>query len=315
MKPIKSPLLLLVFNRPDKTMLVWEQISKAKPSKLYISADGARDTYPDDKEKCRLVRDIVSNVDWECEVKYLFHDKNLGCSLAGKTAFDWVFTHEDRMIELEDDTVPSLSFFEFMDEVLEKYKDNEEIGYVTGQNFMGIQSGSASYFFSHYDGSSGWGTWKRIYEKWDFKLDQLKTKAYTKSFKKNFDSRFEYKFWLRKFENYALNGGSTYDLQSIFLIFEKNLKNIIPNKNLITNIGFDNEGTNYTGGYDLFANKPRFELKEIIHPTEIKRNIDIDKKIFKYHFLNKSWINYSLRWTFGPYIRKIFPAKAKTKQL
>jgi hypothetical protein len=301
----KAPVLFMVFNRPEKTTQVWEQIRRARPLKLYISADGARDRYPDDKIKCQLVRDIVSNVDWECDVKYLFHENNLGCSLAGKTAFDWVFGQEDRMIELEDDTVPSLSFFAYMEEVLEKYKDCDEIGYVTGQNFMGIQSGSASYFFSRYGGSSGWGTWARVYEKWDFKLVNL-NKAYTKSFKKNFDSTFEYRYWLREFEHYVKEGRNTYDLQSVFLVFEKDLKNIIPNKNLITNIGFDNDGTNFNGGNNLFANKERFELKEIIHPFLIKRDIEIDRRIFEYHFLLRNRISYRLRWTFGPYLRIIF---------
>jgi hypothetical protein len=312
MDSVKAPVLFMVFNRPDKTRKVWEQISKARPSKLYISADGARDSNPDDKSKCQLVRNIVSHIDWECNAKYLFHEKNLGCSLAGKTAFDWVFSQEDTMIELEDDTVPSLSFFKYMDAVLDKYKDYNEIGYVTGQNFMGIQSGSASYFFSRYGGSSGWGTWKRVYEKWDYKLENI-DKAYYKSFKNNFDSKFEYKYWLRKFEYCFKNGGNTYDLQSVFLIFEKNLKNIVPNKNLITNIGFDIEGSNYNGGDDLFANKERFEFQEIIHPGVIKRDPKVDKKIFEYHFLSRSRISYRLRWALGPFKRIILPKKSQDK--
>jgi hypothetical protein len=306
MEQINSPLLFMVFNRPDKTRQVWEQIKKAKPTKLYISADGPRATHPDDLIKCEQVKNIVTNIDWKCDVKYLFHNSNLGCSLAGKTAFDWVYSYEDRMIELEDDTIPSQSFFVFMDEVLEKYKDCEEIGYVTGQNFMGIQSGSDSYFFSHYGGSSGWGSWKRVYEQWDFKLEHI-NKAYSKSFRKNFDSTFEYKFWLRSFENYVKNGGKTYDLQSVFLIFEKDLKQIVPNKNLITNIGFDIEGTNYFEGSDhnLFAFKERFELQKVIHPSSIKRNRKVDRKIFEYHFLRKSRLNYRIRWVLGPIVRKI----------
>lgn len=303
---IKSPVLFMVFNRPDKTQKVWDQIAEAKPTKLYVSADGPRDMINGDKIKCQIVRDIVCQVDWDCDVKYLFHDRNLGCSLAGKTAFDWVFSQEETMIELEDDTIPSLSFFKYMDQVLEKYKDNEDIGYVTGQNFMGIQSGTASYFFSHYGGSSGWGTWKRVYEQWDYKLENL-YKAYNKSFRRNFDSFFEYKYWLRNFENYFENGGNTYDLQSVFLIFEKDLKNIVPNINLVTNIGFDLEGSNFNGGEDLFANKERFEFKEIIHPDVVKRDAKVDKKIFEYHFLSRSRISYCLRWYLGPFIKKVIP--------
>lgn len=307
-KNIMTPILFMVFNRPEKTQMVWEQIRKAKPKKLYISSDAPRITHPEDVDKVKRVREIVTNIDWECDSKYLFHEKNLGCSFAGKTAFDWLFSNEDRMIELEDDTIPSHSFFEFMEEVLEKYKNYEEIGYVTGQNFMGIQSGDASYFFSHYGGSSGWGTWKRVYEKWNYKLNNI-DKAYTKTFKSNFDSFFEYKYWLRQFEHYYKNGGNTYDLQSVFLVFEEDLKNIVPNINLITNIGFDNEGTNTNFVNNLFANKERFDFQKIEHPKFICRNIEIDKRIFEYHFLSRSRISYYLRWALGPLYRSILKKK------
>jgi hypothetical protein len=307
---IIKPLLFMVFNRPEKTKMVWEKIRIAKPLKLYISADGPRIDRPDDKEKCDQVRKIVTNIDWNCHVKYLLHDNNLGCSSAGKTAFDWVFSQEDDVIELEDDTVPSQSFFMFCQEVLDKYKNDEKIGYITGQNFMGIKSGKASYFFSRYGGSSGWATWKRVYQQWDFKLMNIDSTIYTKEFRSNFDSEFEYKYWLRKFKHYCKYGGNTYDLQSVFLIFKEDLKSIVPNKNLITNIGFDFEGTNYNGkGYKKFANKESYELNEIIHPLDIDRNKRIDQKIFKFHFMSRSKISYQLRWAFGPIYRKFQPKK------
>lgn len=110
-KEISKPVLFMVFNRPEKTKKVWEQIQKAKPKKLYISADAPRAHLPEDRQKCEKVREIVSHVDWDCNVKYLLHDKNLGCTLAGKTAFDWVFSQEEEMIQLEDDVLPTQSFF------------------------------------------------------------------------------------------------------------------------------------------------------------------------------------------------------------
>ena len=296
----------MVFNRPEKTSIVWEEIRKARPKRIYVSSDAPRVSQPDDISKVKKVREIVKNVDWECQAEYLFHENNLGCSLAGKTAFDWVFAKEDRMIELEDDTVPSQSFFTFMDEMLERYKDNVKIGYVTGQNFSQIKYGSASYFFSHYSGSSGWGTWKRVYEQWDFKLACLNEFVYNKDFKKKFDSKFEYKFWLIKFLNYYKNGGSTYDLQSIFLIFKNDLLNIIPNVNLITNIGFDCQGTNFNGGREKFGNKICYELNEIKHPDFICRNKSTDKRFFNYHFLGRSRFYYQLRWKLGPMYRFVF---------
>lgn len=301
---IKTPILFMVFNRPEKTLQVWEQIRKVKPLNLYVSADGARDTHPEDDLKCKQVREIVTKIDWVCNARFLLHEKNLGCSLAGKTAFDWIFAHEDRMIELEDDTIPSQSFFLFMENLLEKYKDNENIGFITGQNFMGIKSGVATYFFSHYFGSSGWGTWKRIYSKWDFQISNLKDVAYSREFRKNFDSNFEYKYWLKKFLYYKEKGGNTYDLQSVFLTFKEDLINIIPNNNLITNIGFDLEGTNFNGGNEKFANKARYELNEITHPKELKREVSIDKRFFDFHFLSRSRINYKCRWFLSPILKR-----------
>lgn len=303
---IKSPVLFMVFNRPEKTKEVWNKIKIAKPNILYISSDAPRDNHPEDHNKVTEVREIIKDVDWDCNVHHLFHETNQGCSLAGKKAFDWVLESEDRFIELEDDTVPSLSYFTFMDHMLEKYENNNNIAYITGQNFMGITSGNASYFFSHYGGSSGWATWKRTYSQWNYKLTNLYDFLNDKNLKKNFDTTFEYHYWKNLFKNYYLNGGNTYDLQSVFLIFQNDFLNIVPNTNLITNIGFDIQGTNYNKKEEWkFANKARYEMTEIIHPDQIKRSSEIDKQIFKYHFVDKSPYLFYLKWTLGPVYHRV----------
>jgi len=316
MRSIKTPVLLMVFNRPEKTRQVWEQISQAKPLKLYISADGARNNNSDDEKKCQLVRDIVSDVNWECNVKYLFHDDNLGCSLAGKKAFDWVFSNEDEMIELEDDVLPTQSFFWFMQEMLDKYREDKKIAYVCSENY-GIKSGEATYFFSQYGGSWGWATWKRVYNLWEYKLNSLEEVINEKSFKNSFSSKFQYDYWKKRFYHWKYVGGNTYDLQSIFLIHKYNMINIIPNVNLVTNIGWDIEGSN-TIAYDdndknakKFGNIPRFEIEHIVHPKGIMANSQIDNRWFKYHFQNRSKFEYRIRWVLGPIIKKYFPKKGK----
>ncbi len=303
----------MVFNRPEKTARVWEQIRKAKPKKLYISADGPRENCPDDKDKCQKVHKIVRNVDWECDVKYLIHDKNKGCTLAGKTAFDWVFGQEEEMIQLEDDVLPTQSFFWFMQEMLEKYKDNRQICYVCAENY-GIKYGNATYFFSKYGGSWGWATWKRVYDLWEYKLDSLESYVENSDFIDSFSSKFEYYFWKRKFFHYKYLGGNTYDLQTIYLVHKENLVNIVPNINLVTNIGWDMEASN-TKVKDLtdkvamkFGNIKSFEISEIIHPTNIETIKAIDKRWFKYHFQgNRSKLNYGLRWTLSPILKPLLP--------
>lgn len=311
---LSKPLLFMVFNRPEKTKRVWEQISKARPQKLYISADGARADKPEDKEKCAQARAIVSKVDWDCDVKYLFHNNNLGCSVAGKTAFDWVFSQEEEMIQLEDDVLPTQSFFWFMQEMLEKYKYDIKIGYVCSENY-GIKSGDSTYFFSKYGGSWGWATWKRVYDLWEYKLDSLEKVIKTKNFKESFQSKFEYDYWKRMFYHWKYVGGNTYDLQSKYLIHKYDLVNVIPNINLVTNLGWDIEASNTNVSAadnpvaKKFGNIPGFELEEIIHPLEVKTDPKIDNRWFKYHFQSRSELEYRLRWALGPLYRMIIPKK------
>jgi hypothetical protein len=318
MKQINAPVLFMVFNRPEKTKQVWEQIKIAKPKKLYVSSDAARQTHPDDFHKVERVRKIVSDVDWECDVKYLLHEKNLGCSLAGKTAFDWVFSKEIEMIELEDDVVPSQSFFWFMQEMLEKYKDDKRICYVCAENY-GIKSGKATYFFSQYGGSWGWATWKRVYDMWEYILDSLELVVNSSEFKNTFPSKFQYQYWKRNFEYWKYFGGNTYDLQTVYLIHKHNMINIFPNINLVSNIGWDLEASNTKVDNSenklakKFGNKPRFEIEEIIHPTVIESNSKIDTALFKFHFQNGWQMKNRFRWFVSPYYQKLLLLLGKGK--
>jgi hypothetical protein len=308
-----KPILFMVFNRPEKTARVWEQIRKAKPQKLYISVDGPREYKPDDAPKCEAVKRIVEKIDWDCDVKRLYHEKNLGCTMAGKTAFDWVFSQEDEMIQIEDDVVPTQSFFWFMQEMLEKYKDNKQVCYVCAENY-GIKSRNATYFFSRYGGSWGWATWKRVYDLWEYKLESLEEYVNQKSFINTFSSKIEYLFWKRKFFNWKYKGGNTYDLQTIYLIHKMNMVNIVPNVNLITNIGWDTEASNTLVHSSTdpsaikFGNIKSFEIDEIIHPSQITISDKIDRAWFKYHFQGeRSELNHRLRWAMSS--QALYPLK------
>jgi hypothetical protein len=310
MKELRSPLLFMVFNRPEKTQMVWEEIRKAKPLKLYISSDAPRANNESDIIKCAKVREIIKKVDWDCDVKYLLHETNLGCSLAGKTAFDWVFGQETEMIELEDDVLPTQSFFWFMQEMLNRYRNDERICYICAENY-GIKSRNATYFFSRYGGSWGWATWKRVYDLWEYKLESLERVVDTKEFKDTFETKFAYEYLKRSFYHWKYVGGNTYDLQTVYLVHRYNMLNIVPNINLVTNIGWDSEASN-TVVDDItdatakkFGNIQSFELSEILHPERIEINNEIDKKWFKYHFQAGSESLYRLRWAVSPIYQKI----------
>jgi len=148
---LKSPVVFIIFNRPETTKRVFDAIKKAKPSTLFVIADGPRENKPGKKDKCEETRKIIDQVDWDCKVIKNFSDQNLGCKKRLSSEFDWVFSQTDRAIFLEDDCLPSQSFFQFCDELLERYKDDERITNITGINLQfGKNSNSCSYYFSQF---------------------------------------------------------------------------------------------------------------------------------------------------------------------
>ena len=276
-KEITSPVLLLAFNRPEKTKIVFDCIRRAKPQKLYVAVDAPRINNETDIERCNQVKQIVQNVDWQCETHYLFHKQNKGCALAGKTAWDWIFETEDEMIFMEDDGVVSDSFFIYCQELLEKYRNDDRIAYIGGVNF-GLKYGDASYFFTRYSVSTyGMATWKRTYELYEFKLESWLSTKGTKDFNNQFISKFERDRFYASFQRYwddTQKGvkRTTYDLQMNYLVCKYHKWCIYPNLNLVTNIGFDEEGTNTAVSKDSKVAKshtrPRYELNELTHPNQ-----------------------------------------------
>jgi len=308
-EPITTPILLLVFNRPDKTKQVFDVIKSVKPKKLYIAADAPREHVPDDNEKCKQVKSIVSNIDWDCDAHFLFHEKNLGCSLSGYKAWDWLFSQEEEMIFLEDDSIPSKSFFWFCQVLLKKYKDNPKIGHICGQNF-GKKYGNATYFFTRYGGGT-WGlaTWKRTHDLYEYKMESFNEIKDKKFFKKRFLYDFEYRYQKRRFEHYIKHGGNTYDLQLGYQLYKHDLIGIMPNINMVTDIGWGSDATNLTSSDSKSAKKygnlPRYELDEIIHPDKVERDMEFEKQQLMhriFHDKSKVQVMYEI---YFPLLRRI----------
>lgn len=294
---VNTPILFLVFNRPEKTQMVFESIRAVKPKRLYIAADAPRPNIATDAERCKNVRNIVQNIDWDCDVKYLFHEKNLGCSLAGKTAWDWIFSFEDEMIFIEDDGLASQSFFRFCEELLDKYRFEERIAYIGGVNY-GLKYGNASYFFSRPPAATYcMATWKRVYELYEYQLESFEKVKTLKSFRESFINASYYKYFKAKCKRFLKYGSNTYDLQMNFLVHKYNLFSIYPNINLVSNIGLDIDGANNKlspkSEFALkFGNRPRFEIGELIHPEKIQINRKFEKEHVKLRvFYGNSWFS------------------------
>ena len=162
---LKTAVLFLLFNRPDTTTHVFEKIRQIKPQRLYVASDGPRESYDGEIEKVIKAREIASKVDWPCELKTLFRDKNLGCKKGVSSAITWFFEHEEQGIILEDDCIPNLDFFNFCENLLIRYSRDKRIFTITGSNFQnGKWRGDASYYFSKKFHCWGWATWKRAWK-------------------------------------------------------------------------------------------------------------------------------------------------------
>lgn len=292
---ITSPVLFLCFNRPDKTQRVFECIRRSRPAKLYVAADAPREGRADDFVSCQQVREIVQKVDWPCETHYLFHEKNLGCTLAGKTAWDWIFSQEEDMIFLEDDGLVSDSFFPYCQELLNKYRNDSRIAYIGAVNF-GPKYGDASYFFTKISVSTyAMATWKRAYDLYEYDLESYEETRNTEDFLSNFDSKLEKDVYLRFFDKYVnqLKGGfrqNTYDLQMVYFTLKHHLLSIYPNVNLVTNIGFDYDGSNTVvdpNSEEAKAHvREKYEIADLIHPATVGFDKEFEQKMFQNRFLN-----------------------------
>ena len=283
---IESPVLLIVFNRPNTTQGVFDAIKKAKPRKLYIAADAPRVGNSQDEKGCVSVREIVKQVDWDCDVHYRFADVNQGCGPGPYNAISWAFEKEDRLIILEDDCVPALPFFNYCNELLERYKDDTRIWLISGNQYNEEAVATPhSYFFSRYGHSWGWATWKRCWDQMDMDLYKYPIIIEQDLFKSAFRTDSEADFFLKRIEVIYKDSNSRkhiWDSQFDFTVFSNGGLCILPKKNLVKNIGY--LGT-HSEKKNRFHDRPVDEHFEIYsHPDFVLSDINFDAWHFKHHW-------------------------------
>lgn len=184
---IDVAVLCIFFARPEQFEKSFETVRKARPRVLLLWQDGPREGREDDVENIKKCREIVENIDWECEVYKNYHEKNMGCDPSTHLAHKWAFSIVDKCIILEDDIVPSQSFFPFCKELLDKYENDTRIDRICGQTlFGGVDDKRFSYFFSRSGSSWGWASWKRVADTWETEYDFLNDEYYLDLGKKRF---------------------------------------------------------------------------------------------------------------------------------
>ena len=283
---MKSPILFMVFNRPAVTKEVFNAIRDAQPPKLYIAADGAREDKVGEVERCKGVLDIVSKVDWPCEVKTLYREKNLGCKVAVSTAIAWFFEHEPEGIVLEDDCLPCMDFFRYCDEMLERYRDDQRIGAITGTNLYNLNyilkpsdEDNESYYFAKGPSVWGWASWRRVWKEYDVQIGDWEFLRESKSFQSTFSAK-KWALLQRTFNSVYENKIDTWDYQFGFLLLKTNRLCVTSNVNLIENIGFNADGTHTRNSNSLEGHNKSCRIKwPLIHPVGIYPNMAKDNYI------------------------------------
>jgi hypothetical protein len=277
-----TPILFLIFNRPDTTQMVFDAIKKQKPKYLYVAADGPRSDKKGEVERCQETRNIIKQVDWDCDVKTLFRKQNMGCGKAVSSAISWFFENVEQGIILEDDCLPNTDFFPYCEELLLKYNDNEEVMLISGNNFQdGIKRGEASYYFSAYPHIWGWASWRSTWKNYDFLLNNYSSKEFKSILKQYFPLWTERQVWLDKFILMKKQSIDTWDHQLTFSIWKKKGLAILPNVNLISNIGF---GENAAHTFDVnhkYANMQHHNILPLKHAEEVIRNDNADAYYYK----------------------------------
>lgn len=284
-----TPILFLIFNRPDTTSKVFDQIKNLRPSKLYVSADGPRLNSDNEKELCETTRKIIEKVDWNCEVKTRFSDINLGCKVGVSTGINWFFEQEEEGIILEDDCLPDQSFFNFCEDMLRFYRNNEKVMHISGVNFQdGIIRGNASYYFSAITHIWGWATWRRAWKKYDVSISTFLDMFKNNKFDEIYKDKKTKKFWMKNYNLVHSNRKDTWDVQWMYAVSTQNGFTIVPNYNLVSNKGFESRATHTNNHSDPAANRPTTFLNKITHPTTITVDLEADNYTYnKYLNPNK----------------------------
>lgn len=277
--------MFLLFNRPEQTQRVFEAIRQAKPKQLFVAADGARPGQEGEAAKCAGARQVVENVDWDCEVKTLFRDRNLGCKVAVSSAINWFFSQVEEGIILEDDTLPNQSFFGFCAQLLQYYRDNPKVMHISGNNFQGgTLRGDGSYYFSIYNHIWGWATWRRAWQHYDQEMKALSGFLKANKINRYTTQSQEQIHWIDMFTKVRDGLIDTWDYQWTFTIWSQGGISVLPNVNLVTNIGFGNDATHTTHADSPLANIPVQSMNAIIHPHKMSIDRAADaftcKKIF-----------------------------------
>ena len=289
-----TPVVLIIFNRPDLTKRVFEAIRQARPQRLFVIADGPRNSQ--ERLRCEQTRRVVEVLDWPCEVSRHYSDHNMGCRDRIASGLDWVFAQAPEAIILEDDCLPCQSFFGFCAELLDHYRQVDRVMHISGSNFLVQRATPYSYCFSRYAHIWGWATWARAWRHMDLRLREWQ-RFRNSQIRELFPDKDERSYWIQKLHPFFTGQRTdTWDHPWQYSIWAQRGVCIVPRTNLVANIGFGGDATHTQNTSSPISNLPVGEMPDgLQHPPEVGFDDEADRAVYLRVFggerskLRKSW--------------------------
>jgi len=276
---MNTPVVTLVFNRPEQTRRLVGQLAEARPPQLFVVADGPRPNKPGEAAKVAEVRALFDRLPWACEVVRNFSDVNLGCAVRVSSGLTWAFQQVEEAIILEDDCIPNHSFFPYAVELLERFREDPRVGSICGTT-LGLIPGecSASYRFSRYCAIWGWATWRRAWAHYDFAMTPLKDGSLDAILRRTFPSWRARTYWRTIFRRVSTGKINTWDYRWALSCWKHGLLAVVPSLNMVENQGFGAESSHTRG--DIYRLAPVGEMPlPLKHPSHIEADQVADQAI------------------------------------
>jgi len=280
-----TPVLFLVFNRPEPTRRVLETIRRAAPRRLFVAVDGPRPGNERDASHCPQVLQLIrEGVDWDCRIEYLRRETNLGCRAAVSSGISWFFEQVNEGIILEDDCLPSAEFFQFCSSLLEKHRDAQRVAHIGGFNCqLGKRRGTASYYFSRYFHIWGWATWRRAWRGYDVDMRDYPLFLREHGLENLFDRQSLRDYWKDIFDATAAGAVNTWDYQWVYRNLKDDRLAAVPNYNMVENIGYGTEATHTSGGKGATLAAESGIPTQIVHPQIVLPCREADEFTYRRH--------------------------------
>ena len=273
-----TPLLLIAWRRPHTLRQVIDAIRPVRPTHLFVACDGPNPERFGEAEKVASTRAVIEHViDWPCQIERLYSDVNQGCRLGVSRAITWFFEQVDEGIILEDDCVPHPDFFFYCTTLLKHYRHDTRVWCISGNNFQNGQwRGDGSYYFSRYNHCWGWASWRRCWQHYDGELSQWLALRDSGLLETMFEDPLERKYWTRIWQRLWDQGKpDTWDYQWTFTCLANGGLTTLPNRNLVSNVGFGEDATHTTGGANNTSISEGVDPNQ--HPSFLLRDVPADR--------------------------------------